>query len=146
MATNLASSFATVTINGNEIIGIAENISIELMNDVTDVALGIGTSSTANLLYQKPVFYNCAFDTFELLDIEGNPSQFNFQDINNDGSSQIILNANRPIVNATDNARQFDGNTYILSGVGVKGFNWTVSLNNPIVRNFTFNALSLVTS
>lgn len=144
MAINLASSFMQITINGNPIIGIAENITIELVNGISEVAYGIGTSATANTLFQKPVSYTASFEQYSLIQAEGNPAQFNFQDINNDGTSQIIFSKNNPLVAASDNAREFDSGLIILSGVGISEFNVQVTLNQPIKETVSFVALSMV--
>jgi len=141
---NLASSFMSVTIGGKNILGIAENITIDLVNGISAVAYGIGTANTANTLYQKPISYTASFEQYSLVEAEGNPKQFNFQDINNDGSSQIIFSQNTPLVAASDNNREFDSGLIILSGVGIDTFNVSVSLNNPIKETISFVALSMV--
>jgi len=141
---NLASSFMNISINGKNILGIAENITIDLVNGISAVAYGIGTANTANTLYQKPISYTASFEQYSLVEAEGNPKQFNFQDINNDGSSQIIFSQNTPLVAASDNNREFDSGLIILSGVGIDTFNVSVSLNNPIKETISFVALSMV--
>lgn len=136
---SLASSFVTLKINDSEILALARGVTWARTGEATGFAFGVGNTPTSNILYQKPFAFTINFSTFDIYDMDGLDT-FNLEQISVDGSTQVILSKNRPQLSGS-NVREFDAGTIIFSGVGAGRDSMTVTSEQPIILDFSLNAL-----
>lgn len=139
---NLGTSFITIKVNDNTVVGLAENFSYSFSNEATSVAFGLGDIQTANLLYQKKFAYNLNFEQFDLAAIE-NGDQFQLSQLNSDGSSQIIVSKRRPQVD-TLFSDEYSNGTIVFSNIGGATEGYDLTYGNPAKYNFQLIALTKV--